>query len=67
MGEPPKLQVQIFERFQQAEEADARAKGGAGLGLAISRTIIAEYGGAISVYSIPDQEATFRFSVPIPE
>jgi signal transduction histidine kinase/DNA-binding response OmpR family regulator len=37
----------VFDRFQQVESADASKKGGAGLGLAICRSIIQQHGGAI--------------------
>jgi two-component system sensor histidine kinase CiaH len=53
----------IFDRFYQVDKA--RAKGGAGLGLAIAKWIVERHGGAISVASTPGQGATFSFWLPL--
>ncbi len=60
---PDKLQT-IFERFQQVDASDSRAKGGTGLGLAICRNIIEKQGGQIWVESVLGQGSTFYFSLP---
>ncbi len=44
---------------------DARAPGGAGLGLAIARGIVELHGGSLSVDSAPGQGSRFRFSVTL--
>lgn len=39
--------------------------GGLGIGLSISRTIIARHGGRLWVENNPDRGATFMFTVPV--
>lgn len=54
----------IFERFQQVDASDSRAKGGTGLGLAICRNIIEKHGGRIWVESRLGEGSTFYFTLP---
>ena len=56
----------IFERFYRADSSRNRSKsgGGSGLGLAITKSIVEQHGGAISVESAPGKGARFTFSVP---
>ena len=61
-----KLQI-IFERFQQVDASDSRAKGGTGLGLAICRHIVERHNGKIWVESVLGQGSTFYISLPIKE
>jgi PAS domain S-box-containing protein len=57
----------IFARFEQVDSTDAREKGGAGLGLSISRSIVERLGGQIwAVSNSPEPGATFRFTLPAP-
>ena len=58
-------QAKIFEEFQQLESTHTKAKGGAGLGLAISKRIIEMHGGRIWVESQPGQGSTFTFTLPV--
>ena len=64
-GIPSHQQEAVFDRFQQVDVSDARVKGGAGLGLAISRKIVEEHGGRIWVESAPGQGSTFSFTLPL--
>ena len=61
-GIPRESQSVIFEKFSRL--ADTRAAGGAGLGLAICREIVANLGGTIGY--LPGQGgAAFRVTLPI--
>lgn len=58
-----KLQT-IFERFQQVDTSDTRAKDGSGLGLAICRGIVRRHGGRIWAESEPEKGSIFYFTLP---
>jgi signal transduction histidine kinase len=61
-GIPRNSQEVIFEKFSRL--SDHRAAGGAGLGLAICREIVASLGGSISY--LPGQDgAAFRVTLPV--
>ena len=62
-GVPASQHLAIFERFRQVETSDAREKGGAGLGLAICKSIVEQHGGAIGVESTERNGSTFWFRV----
>jgi len=55
----------VFDRYRQLDEQIERAKGGKGLGLAISKGIVDLLGGNIWIESEPGEGATFRFDIPI--
>ncbi|HJG37891.1 sensor histidine kinase [Enorma phocaeensis] len=64
-GDPipaPKLQV-IFEKFYRLDAARATDRGGAGLGLAIAKEIVAAHGGTIDCTSSPER-TVFTIAIP---
>jgi len=56
----------IFEKFYRGKKGSKKGKG-TGMGLAISRAILAAHGGGIEVESAPGKGACFRFWVPLVE
>lgn len=61
-GIPAEYLPHIFDKFVQVPDAPT---GGAGLGLAISQSIVEAHGGQISVQSEVGQGSTFTFTVPV--
>ena len=59
------FQARIFQKFSQADSSDTRGKGGTGLGLNISKTIIEKFGGSLSFTSKPNEGACFYFDLPM--
>jgi PAS domain S-box-containing protein len=64
-GIPAEFQQRIFQKFSQADSSDTRGKGGTGLGLNISKTIIEKLGGTLDFISKENQGTTFYFDLPI--
>jgi two-component system sensor histidine kinase KdpD len=54
----------IFDKFYRGRKAASKGKG-TGMGLAITRAILAAHGGGIEVESAPGKGACFRFWVPL--
>ena len=63
-GIPEDKLDRIFSRFEQVDSSDAREKGGSGLGLSISRSIVERLGGRIWAVNNADAGATFLFTLP---
>jgi two-component system, sensor histidine kinase and response regulator len=64
-GVAREAQARLFEPFAQLDDAIRRESGDAGLGLAISRSIVERLGGRIGVDSEPGAGTTFWFEVPV--
>ncbi len=64
IGIPEADRARLFQRFVQVDGSPGRRRGGAGLGLAISRQLVELMGGEISVESEPGCGSTFRFWAP---
>jgi signal transduction histidine kinase len=55
----------IFQPFVRLDPAREGPEGGAGLGLAIARSIVAAHGGELTVRSTPGTGSTFTIRLPI--
>lgn len=65
-GIPPAFLPHVFERFRQAGGGVTRGKGGLGLGLAITRTLVELHEGTITVANRdPPPGAAFTVRLPI--
>jgi signal transduction histidine kinase/DNA-binding response OmpR family regulator len=65
MGIGPEALERIFESFTQAYADTTRLYGGTGLGLTISRALVTQLGGELSVTSKLGQGSTFSFTIPL--
>jgi signal transduction histidine kinase/ActR/RegA family two-component response regulator len=67
-GFDPAIAEALFERFVQADPSTTRRRGGAGLGLSISRKLAVLMGGQIRAQSgIEGGGSIFRFELPLRE
>jgi len=57
--------LHVFERFWRADRSRDRASGGSGIGLAVSRRLVALQGGKIVAKSRLGKGSTFSFSLPM--
>ncbi|HTJ31173.1 MAG TPA: ATP-binding protein [Acidobacteriaceae bacterium] len=56
----------IFDKFYRGKNHNTR-KRGTGMGLAITRALLAAHGGEVTVQSAPGKGATFLLSIPLQE
>jgi PAS domain S-box-containing protein len=64
LGIPPAEQEQIFEKFYRLDAEMTRGVGGSGLGLYISREIVTQMDGTLTVRSAPGAGSTFTVTLP---
>jgi PAS domain S-box-containing protein len=64
LGIPPSEQSRIFEKFYRLDAEMTRGVGGSGLGLYISREIVEQMGGLLSVRSRRGAGSTFTVTLP---
>jgi two-component system OmpR family sensor kinase len=64
-GMTPEQASRVFERFYRTDDARTRARGGAGLGLAIAASLTAAHGGEITVDTEPGHGAAFHVRLPL--
>ncbi len=65
IGVEPADAGRIFEPFVRLDAARSRDTGGAGLGLAIARSIVVAHGGTLSVESRPGSGSRFTIRLPL--
>lgn len=65
IGIPQEDVEHVFERFYTVNKAHSRKLGGAGLGLALVKTIIEKHDGIIQVESVQGVGSTFTMAFPI--
>jgi len=64
-GIPKSFKKRIFQKFAQADSSDTKQKGGTGLGLNISKSIIEKFGGTLGFQSSKETGTTFFFDLLI--
>jgi signal transduction histidine kinase len=65
VGIPEADQTQVFERFYRAGNIDPLRTSGFGLGLYLTRAIVEQHGGTITVESVEGQGSTFTIRLPL--
>ena len=65
IGITAEQRTRLFQAFSQADASTTRRYGGTGLGLTISRQLVALMGGTLDVESTPGSGSTFFFDLPL--
>jgi PAS domain S-box-containing protein len=65
IGIPKEEHESIFDKFHQVGATTKGVREGTGLGLPITRRLVEQHGGSISVESEPDRGSRFTFTIPI--
>jgi signal transduction histidine kinase len=65
LGIPEQDQERIFDKFERLDPELARGVGGTGLGLFISRELVVQMSGSLSVESREGQGSTFMVDLPV--
>lgn len=63
-GVPESDREVIFDRFVRLDESRSRDKGGTGLGLALTREVVTNHGGSVTVGTSPSGGARFEVRLP---
>lgn len=63
-GIPEEFQAEMYEMFTQADSSDTRAKGGTGLGLAVSKALVERMNGKLSFITAENEGTTFFIDLP---
>jgi two-component system sensor histidine kinase KdpD len=64
-GVPPSELDRIFDRFYRVQSGRSSGSPGTGLGLAICKGIVEAHGGSILAQSVPGEETTILFRIPV--
>jgi signal transduction histidine kinase len=67
IGMTPQELAHLEEKFYRADHPLVREQPGTGLGMSITRRLVALHGGELTVQSEPGRGSTFRFTVPSAE
>ncbi len=65
VGIPEAVQKRLFHIFSQGDSSATRRHGGAGLGLAITSTLLRQMGSELELESTDGEGSEFRFSLPV--
>ena len=63
-GIPPADRERVFERFTRLDEGRARHDGGAGLGLAVARSVVTRHRGTVTATASPSGGARLTVTLP---